>query len=63
MEKESIKIPTKVHKELKVFTAQHDDNMIDFAGFAIPFTTAIPVFKNELPDLRWNGNVFRKILF
>lgn len=35
MEIKTIKIPTAVHKELKVFTAQNEDNMIDFAGLAI----------------------------
>lgn len=35
METKSLKIPTKVHQELKVFVAQNKDNMIEFAGFAI----------------------------
>ena len=35
MEVKSIKIPTNVHRELKVFTAQNDEGMIEFAGYAI----------------------------
>lgn len=33
----TIKISTEVHKELKIFIAQHDEteNMLDFAGFSI----------------------------
>lgn len=36
MEIKSIKIPAKVHKELKVFVAHNsEDNMIEFSGLAI----------------------------
>jgi hypothetical protein len=31
----TIKIADGVHRELKVFSAQNDENMIDFAGMAI----------------------------
>lgn len=31
----SIKIPKLVHRELKVFTAQAEENMTEFAGYAI----------------------------
>jgi hypothetical protein len=31
----SLKVTEVVHKELKVFVAQSDENMIDFVGLAI----------------------------
>ena len=35
METKTLKIPTNVHKELKIYAAKTGENMTDFAGLAI----------------------------
>ena len=35
MNTKTLKIPEKIHKELKVYIASTDENMTDFAGLAI----------------------------